>query len=103
MARERHAGKIEIPGRCFRIAPEWRCLLRYLAKILPNRQHGVTDQSRVLHGGLAVLHCLAIDGIADHLDEGRDAGVFGDEAMVPALLLGSDQHQLELTLPDDAA
>ncbi len=53
--------------------------------------------------GLAVLHRFAIDRIADHLDEGGDAWIFGDEAVIPALLLRADQHQLEPALPDDAA
>ena len=50
-----------------------------------------------------MLDRLAIGGIADHLGEGGDAGVFGDEAMVPALVRRSDQHQLETALPDDPA
>src|ERR1700674_3609159 len=62
------------------------------------------DQARIHYGRLAVLHCLAIDGVAQHLDEGRDRGIFGDEHPVPVLArLGPDQHQLEGALPYDAA
>ena len=49
------------------------------------------DQPRILHRGLAVLHGFAVDGIADHLGERGDAGIFGDEAMIPAFLLRADQ------------
>src|SRR5690348_7611424 len=61
------------------------------------------DQPGIPNRGLAVLYRLPVDGIADHLDEGADARIFGDEAMVPAFLLRADQHQLEPALPDDAA
>ena len=63
----------------------------------------MADQAGILDGGLAVLHGFAIDGIADHLGERRDAWIFGDEAVIPALRLGPDQHQFEPALPDDAA
>ena len=78
-------------------------LSRNLPKIPADRQHGVPDQPGILHRRLSMLHSLPVDGIADHLDEGGDAGVFGDEAMVPALGLGTNQHQLEPALPDDAS
>ena len=61
----------------------------------------MADQARILDRRLTVLHGFAVDGIADHLGERRDAGIFGDEAMVPALLLRADQHQFEPPLPDD--
>src|SRR5262245_51400338 len=48
-----------------------------------------------------MLHRLAIDGIADHFDEGCDRRIFRDEAVVPAFLRRADQHQLEPSLPDD--
>src|SRR5262245_44239185 len=44
------------------------------------------DEARVEHGGLAVLHRFAIDRIADHLDEGRNRRILGDEAFVPGLV-----------------
>src|SRR5262245_39761717 len=50
-----------------------------------------------------MLHRFAIDGIADHLDKSADAWIFGDEAVVPALRLRTDQHQFETALPDDLA
>src|SRR5262249_35528263 len=77
--------------------------LRNLPERLPDWQHRVPDQAGIFHRRLAVLHRFAVDGVADHLGEGGDAWIFGDEAMVPALLLGTDQHQLESALPDDAA
>src|SRR5260370_24363162 len=50
-----------------------------------------------------MLHRFAIDGIADHLGEGGNTRIFGDEAVIPALLLRPDQHQFEPALPDDPA
>src|SRR5581483_4127146 len=78
-------------------------LRRNLPERLPYSHHAAPDQPRILHRRLAVLDRFAIDGIADHLDESADARIFGDEAMVPALVLGTDQHQLEPALPDDPA
>src|SRR5579872_2373244 len=49
-------------------------LLRNLAEGLAGRERLQADQSRVFHRGLAVLDRLAVNRIADHLDEGRDAG-----------------------------
>src|SRR5437667_10692901 len=76
-------------------------LIRNLAKGLADRQHGMPDQARILDRGLTMLHRLAVNWIADHFGEGGDARIFGDEAMVPALGLGADQHQFELALPHD--
>src|SRR5437867_8300076 len=80
-----------------------RLLLRNFSKRLADWQHRVADQAGILDGGLAVLHRFAVDGIADHLGERRNAWIFGDEAAIPALRLGPDQHQFEPALPDDAA
>ena len=63
----------------------------------------MADQAGILDRGLAVLDRFAVDRIADHLGERRNAWVFGDEAVVPALLCRPDQHQLEPPLPDDPA
>src|SRR4029078_9835760 len=76
---------------------------RNLAKRLADRQHRMTDQAGILDRGLAVLDRFAVDRIADHLGKRRDAWVFGDEAVVPALLCRPDEHQLETPLPDDPA
>ena len=78
---ERTIGGLSGPPICFCV------LFRNLAESLADRQHRVPDQARILDRRLAVLHRFAIDGIADHLGEGRDARIFGDEAMIPALLL----------------
>src|SRR5213079_3255442 len=78
-------------------------LIRNFAKGLADRQHGVADQARILDRSLPMFHRLAINRIADHFGEGGDGRIFGDEAMVPALGLGSDQHQFEPALPDDFA
>jgi hypothetical protein len=43
-----------------RLCPPYKFLLRYLAKRLADRQHGVPDQSRILYRGLTVFHRLAI-------------------------------------------
>jgi hypothetical protein len=55
------------------------------------------------HRRLAVLHRFPINRIADHLGEGGDAWIFGDEAVIPAFLHWADQHQFEAPLPDDPA
>src|SRR5262249_45338894 len=39
---------------------------------------------------------------ADHGDEGGDGGILRDEALVPRLRNGSDEHQFEAAAPDDA-
>src|SRR5579883_1031677 len=46
---------------------------------------------------------LAIDRIADHLDEGGDFRIFRNEAVMPMLILRADQHQFETALPDHLA
>src|SRR4029078_4052457 len=78
-------------------------LLRHLAEILAYRQHGMPDQPGILHRRLAMLHRFAVDRIADHLDESGNAWIFGNEAMIPALVLRADQHSFEWTLADDLA
>src|SRR5277367_5537655 len=57
----------------------------------PRRQ---ADEPRILHPSLPVLDRFAVDGVADHGDEGGDSRVLGDEAEVPALLRWTDQHLL---------
>src|SRR5262249_13134706 len=59
----------------------------------------MADQPGILDRGLTVLYRLAINGVADHLDESGDAWIFGDEAVVPPLLRWSNQHQFESALP----
>src|SRR6266568_6804673 len=76
---------------------------RNLTKILADQQHGMPDQAGIFDCSLAMLDRLAIDRVPDHLGEGRDTGIFRDEAMIPALLGGSNQHQFEPALPDDPA
>src|SRR5262245_17626531 len=49
-----------------------------------------------------MLDRLTIDRVADHGDEGVNGGILGDEALVPLLLDGSDEHQLKSASPDDA-
>ena len=78
-------------------------LFRNFPERLADRQDRVPDQARILDRRLAVFHRFPVDGIADHFGEGGDARIFGDEAVVPALRLGPDQHQFEAALPDDAA
>src|SRR6476469_5944713 len=78
-------------------------LLRHLTKRFSDRQHRMPDQSRILDACLTVLHRFPIDGITDHLGERSNAWIFGDEAMIPALLLGPDQHQFKFPLPNDPA
>ena len=59
------------------------------------------DQPRILDRRLPVLDRLAVEGIADHGDEGGDARIFGDETEIPALVGRPDQHELEPAAPDD--
>src|SRR5262245_47842550 len=61
-----------------------------------------TDQSRIEYRRLAMLDGFTVDRIANHGDEGSDGGILGDEALVPLLLNGSDEHQFESASPDDA-
>ena len=55
--------------------------------VLPTGSTACRIRREILDRGLAVLDRFAIDGIADHLGERRDARIFGDEAVVPALVL----------------
>ena len=57
-------------------------------KVFPTGKHGVPDQARIprSHRRLAVIDRFPIDRIADHLGERGDAWIFGDEAVVPALV-----------------
>src|SRR5262249_27728422 len=50
-----------------------------------------------------MFYGLAIDRISDHLDECRDRWVLCDKALVPLFIDGADEHQLEVTSPDNAA
>jgi hypothetical protein len=77
--------------------------LRDLAKRLAGRQRFQADQSRVFHRGLPVFDRLAVNRIADHLDEGGNAWIFRDEAVIPAFFRRADQHQFETALPRDLA
>src|ERR1019366_10186048 len=70
---------------------------------LAGRERLEPDQSRVLHRGLPMFDGFTIDRIADHFDERGDARIFGDEAMIPALVGWSYQHQFEPALPDHLA
>src|SRR6516162_5548034 len=45
-----------------------------------------TDQPRILDRRLPVFDRLAVDGIADHGDEGGDARRLSDERKIPAFL-----------------
>src|SRR5581483_7532472 len=83
--------------------PEFRSTrsadLRNLAKGLAGCERLQADQARVFHRGLAMFHRLAVDGIADHFDEGANARIFRDEAVIPVFALRPDQHQFEAALP----
>src|ERR1700723_3599369 len=61
-------------------------VFRDLAKGLAGGKRLQSDQPRVFHGGLPVFDRLAIDRVADHLDEGGNARIFGDEAVIPVFL-----------------
>src|SRR6266404_6018445 len=50
-----------------------------------------------------MFHRFPVQRIADHLGEGGNTWIFGDEAMVPTLFRRTDQHQFEPSLPDDPA
>src|ERR1700726_1269311 len=78
-------------------------LLRNLPEGLADRKDGMPDQPGILHRRLPMLYCFPINRVADHLREGGDIRIFGEEAMMPAFLLRPDQHQFELALPNDAA
>src|SRR6267142_997397 len=75
--------------------------LRYLAKGLADRQHGVPDQVGILDRRLAMFDRFAVDGIPDHFRKCRNARIFGDEARIPALFGRPHQHQLDPPLPDN--
>src|SRR5712671_7186533 len=61
-------------------------LNRNFTKRLADGKGRQADEPRVLHRRLTVLDGFAVNGIADHLDEGPDARIFGDEAVIPALV-----------------
>src|SRR5271169_3626668 len=76
---------------------------RNLAKRLAGGEWFQADQPRILDRGLPVFHGFPIERIADHFDKGGNAGIFGDEAMIPAFLRWPDQHQFKAALPDHLA
>src|SRR6266481_7975365 len=50
-----------------------------------------------------MFHRFPVHRIADHLGEGGNTWIVGDEAMVPTLFRRTDRHQFEPSLPDDPA
>ena len=59
------------------------------------------DEPRILHRRLPVLDRFAVDGVANHRDEGGDSRVLRDEAEIPVLLRRPDQGVLKGAAPDD--
>ena len=91
LTRERSAATIVLdPGGAF-------------SRTRPCSAGAQPDQPGILHRRLAMLDRLAVNRIAKHRHEGGDVGILGDEAEIPALLLGADQHQFERAPPDDRA
>src|SRR5258708_8438696 len=80
-----------------------QALGRNFTKGLADGEQRKADQPRVLYRRLAVLDGFAVDGIADHFDEGSDIRIFRDEAVIPALVGWSDEHQFKPALPSDPA
>src|SRR5260370_29021393 len=80
-----------------------QALGRNFTKCLADGERRKADQPGILYRCLAVLDGFAVDGIADHFDEGGNARVFRDEAVIPALVRWADEHQFKPALPYDPA
>src|SRR5271168_2449318 len=76
-------------------------LCRGSAEANSDRAGREADEPRILHRRLPVLDRFAVDGVANHGDEGGDNRVLGDEAEIPALRRRPDQGVLEGAAPDD--
>src|SRR5258708_19611816 len=101
------AGDFSRGSPIWSFAARWACGVqavdRNFTKGFADGERGKEDQRRVLYRRLAVLDGFAVDGIADHFDEGSDIRIFRDEAVIPALVRWADQHQLKPALPYDPA
>jgi hypothetical protein len=74
-----------------------------LSEALACRNRGQTDQTGIVDRGFPMLDRFAIDRIANHFDECGHRWIFRDEANISPFVTGSDQHEFELALPDNAA